>query len=85
MFCDRACQNGGVTVLESYPWNSGLIQYSITYFAQKNVAEESSQVPQSPLSQKRLRYVNLLNMVYGLPLRISEEGELSLKGSRQGM
>lgn len=84
MFCGRACQNGGDTVLESYPWNSGLIQYPIKYFAQKNVAEESSQVPQSSLSQKRMRYVNLLNIVCGLPLSISEEGEVQSKGFKTG-
>ena len=63
----------------------GLFNILLHTLHKKNVAEESSQVPQSSLSQKRLRYVNLLNMVCGLPLRISEEGELSLKGSRQGM
>lgn len=86
MFYGRACQNGGDTVLDSYPQNSGLIQYSVNILhTQKNVAEESSQVPQSYLSQKSMRYVNLLNTVCDLPLRIRKEGEPSLKGSGQGM
>ena len=85
MFYGRACQNGGDAVLESYPRNSGRIQYSVKFFAQENVAEASSQVPQSYLCQKSMRYVNQLNTVCDLHLHIRKEGEPSLKGSGQGM
>ena len=63
-----------------------LFNILLTYFThKKKVAEESSQVPQSYLSQKSMRYVNLLNTVCDLPLRICKEGEPSLKGSGKGM